>query len=108
MMVHNTLLLLSLKIWLFSCNDLVASDQVELFLQEYYEWRLAQNPLIAYYYGYLQNASEVKLPFQSILQLQRDLKKVIILKNYLLPSIISLYMIEPTKYYSESMAISVI
>ena len=85
-MVHNTLLLLSLKIWLFSCNDLVASDQVELFLQEYYEWRLAQNPLIAYYYGYLQNASEVKLPFQSILQLQCDLKKVIILKNYFLHS----------------------
>ena len=82
MMVHNTLILLSLKIWLFSSNDLVASDQVELFLQEYYEWRLAQNPLIAYYYGYLQNASEVKLPFQSILQLQCDLKKVIIVQNY--------------------------
>ena len=81
MMVHNTLLLLSLKIWLFSCNDLVASDQVELFLQEYYEWRLAQNPLIAYYYGYLQNASEVELSFQSILQLQYDLPQVIILKN---------------------------
>ena len=61
MMVHNTLLLLSLKIWLFSCNDLVASDQVESFLQEYYEWRLAQNPLIAYYYGYYHVSLKPKI-----------------------------------------------
>ena len=80
-MVHNILILLSLKVSLFSFDILVASDQVEIFLQEYYEWRLAENPLIAYYYGYLQNASEVELPFQSILQLQCDLQKVIILQN---------------------------
>ena len=60
MKAHRIFILVSLKIYLFSSNISVASDQVVSFLKEYHEWRLAENPLIAYYYGYVQNASEVK------------------------------------------------
>ena len=43
----------------FDHRILAISEEIDSFLKEYYEWRLAENPIIAYYYGYIDNVTKV-------------------------------------------------
>ena len=43
----------------FDQRILAISEEIDSFLKEYYEWRLAENPIIAYYYGYIDNVTKV-------------------------------------------------
>ena len=44
----------------FDHRILAISEEIDSFLKEYYEWRLAENPIIAYYYGYIDNVTKVR------------------------------------------------
>ena len=45
----------------FDNRILALSEEIDSFLKEYYEWRLAENPIIAYYYGYIDNVTKVRI-----------------------------------------------
>ena len=53
------ILSLSILTIFFDHRILAISKEIDSFLNEYYEWRLAENPLIAYYYGYIDNVTKV-------------------------------------------------
>ena len=58
-MLRWILSLLILTIF-FDHRILAISEEIDSFLKEYYEWRLAENPIIAYYYGYIDNVTKVR------------------------------------------------
>ena len=45
----------------FDHRILAISEEIDSFLKEYYEWRLDENPIIAYYYGYIDNVTKVSI-----------------------------------------------
>ena len=64
-MLRWILSLLILTIF-FDHRILAISEEIDSFLKEYYEWRLAENPIIAYYYGYIDNVTKVRDPSKTM------------------------------------------